>query len=191
METIIYRQYLLESSPVCSWGAVGERLANFRNLIEILGEKIGYQGGIKLLSPLSTTFLFFFFSTLENRPHFPPPWFLPHYSDKVFGWSWHEWNYEGIAQKHPWIVWAQNLSQKNSVQNDGFLWWLYSIIINHLGPAGLAFCLDLVCPQLRQRIRDTELRQLCVRGPGSVPVWAVTWGCAWRSSGERKALPFR
>lgn len=61
METIIYRQYLLESSPVCSWGAVGERLANFRNLIEILGEKIGYQGGIKLLSPLSTTFLFFFF----------------------------------------------------------------------------------------------------------------------------------
>ena len=61
---------------MCSWAAVGERLANFRNLIEILGEKLGYQGGIKLLSPLSTTFLsfffFFFFCTLENRPHFPP-----------------------------------------------------------------------------------------------------------------------
>lgn len=72
METIIYRQYLLESSPVCSWGAVGERLANFRNLIEILGEKIGYQGGIKLLSPLSTTFLFFFF----------PLWRIDHISPR-------------------------------------------------------------------------------------------------------------
>lgn len=59
---------------MCPWGAVGERLANFRNLIEILGEKIGYQGGIKLLSPLSTTFFFFFLSfSLWSIDHISSP----------------------------------------------------------------------------------------------------------------------
>lgn len=44
---------------MCPWEAGGGCLDKFENLIRILGEKIGYQGGVKFLSPVSTTNFYF------------------------------------------------------------------------------------------------------------------------------------